>query len=248
MTIKPNIFEFATSELSQDAFLCYVMSFGNNNYNDTAEYALVHSLLEELGIKDEDIEEIKPQENYIDVLILTKSYAIILEDKTFSKEHNKQLKRYIERCKKDYPSKNVKLLYFKTGYTSVQEKEELKEYEVELGVKINIFDVKKIVFVTEKYAGNDVIIKMWLEKIREKHNNIKIVENTDNIAELETYKSFDNPLQQDVYLDLLTQKFKKIFKHAYWYRAAQEEHHTYALRIHILNMILNNTKYILASI
>ena len=40
MTIEPNIFEFATSELSQDAFLCYLMSFGKSGYKDknTEEY------------------------------------------------------------------------------------------------------------------------------------------------------------------------------------------------------------------
>ena len=30
MTIEPNIFEFATSELSQDAVICWILSF----YND----------------------------------------------------------------------------------------------------------------------------------------------------------------------------------------------------------------------
>lgn len=222
MTIEPNIFEFATSELSQDAFLCYLMSFGKSKYKDTntEEYKLARSFLKELSV-EEDIKKIKRQESHIDVLILTESYAVILEDKTFSKEHNEQLKRYVERCKKDYPNKNVKLLYFKTGYTSIQEKDELKKYEADIGIKIDIFDVKRIVYVSEKYAGNNVIIKMWLKKIMEKYNDIQKVENTNSIDKLESYKSLENQLQQDVYLDLLTQKLKKNFEYAHWYRAAQ---------------------------
>lgn len=220
MTIEPNIFEYATSELSQDAFLCYLLSFGSSNYSKTEEYKLARSFLKELHI-EEDIEEIKRQKSHIDVLILTQKYAVVLEDKTFSKEHSEQLKRYVEKCKNDYPNKNVKLLYFKTGYTSIQEKDELNKYEADIGIKIDIFDVKRIVSVSKKYDGNDVIIKMWLEKIREKYNNIKNVENTNGIDKLENYTPFDNQLQQDVYLDLLTQEFKKNFKRAYWYRAGQ---------------------------
>ena len=31
MTITPNIFDYATSELSQDAFICYLLSFGQQS-------------------------------------------------------------------------------------------------------------------------------------------------------------------------------------------------------------------------
>ena len=37
MTIEPNIFDFATSELSQDAFICYLLEFGKNKYKDRKE-------------------------------------------------------------------------------------------------------------------------------------------------------------------------------------------------------------------
>ena len=108
------------------------MSFGKSGYKDknTEEYKLAHSFLKELGV-NEDIEEIKRQENHIDVLILTESYAVILEDKTFSKEHSEQLKRYNEICKSKYFDKKVKLLYFKTGYMDIQEKE---KFENNVGV------------------------------------------------------------------------------------------------------------------
>ena len=146
MTIENNIFKYATSELSQDAFLCYLMSFGKSKYKDTntEEYKLARSFLKELSV-EEDIKEIKRQESHIDVLILTESYAIILEDKTFSKEHSEQLKRYKEKCKKDYPNKEVKLLYFKTGYMDIQEKEKFEEKGV------CIFDIEKIINLVDGY-------------------------------------------------------------------------------------------------
>ena len=32
---EPNIFHFATKELSQDAFLCWLLSWAKNDYNKT---------------------------------------------------------------------------------------------------------------------------------------------------------------------------------------------------------------------
>ena len=60
----PNIFDYATSELSQDAFICYLLEFGKEQYkNDfSKEYEIAHHFLEKCGIPfDEKIEEIKKQ-------------------------------------------------------------------------------------------------------------------------------------------------------------------------------------------
>ena len=217
MTIEPNIFEFAISELSQDAFICYLMSFGISKYKDTEEYKLAHSFLEQLKIeKDEDIIEIKRQENHIDVLILTQSTAIVLEDKTFSKEHSKQLKRYEGKCKKDYPNKEVKLLYFKTGYTDIQEKNKFEEKG------IYIFDIEIIINLMNNYLGNNAIIKMWKEYIEKINKNITDAKETiEDIEKFNTYYELSESIQKDVYLDKLTKKFKETFNDVYWYRAGQ---------------------------
>ena len=38
---KPNLFNFATSELSQDAFLCYLFNFAKEEYKENIkEYEL----------------------------------------------------------------------------------------------------------------------------------------------------------------------------------------------------------------
>lgn len=215
MSIEPNIFEFATSELSQDAFLCYLMSFGKSDYKNTQEYKLAHSFLKQLKIKD-GIEEIKRQENHIDVLILTKSYAIILEDKTFSKEHGEQLKRYNEICKSKYSDKKVKLLYFKTGYMDIQEKEKFENNEV------CIFDIDVISKLMNTYSGNNIIVNMWKEYIKKIANNIVEAKKTIiDVEQLNTYYDLFGTIQKDVYLDKLTQRFKVSFPKVCWYRAGQ---------------------------
>lgn len=221
MTIEPNIFEFATSELSQDAFLCYLMSFGKSKYKDTntEEYKLARSFLKELSV-EEDIKEIKRQESHIDVLILTESYAVILEDKTFSKEHSEQLKRYNEICKSKYFDKKVKLLYFKTGYMDIQEKEKFNKDEV------CILDIDVISKLMSEYSGNNTVVNMWKEHIEKINKDIAEAKKTiTDVEKLNTYYELPNTngdtLQRDVYLDKLTKRLKKDFNDVYWYRAGQ---------------------------
>lgn len=219
MTIEPNIFEFATSELSQDAFICYLMSFGKREYKDknNEEYKLAHLFLTKLGV-NEDIEEIKRQENHIDVLILTESYAVILEDKTFSKEHSEQLKRYNEICKSKYFDKKVKLLYFKTGYMDIQEKEKFENNEV------CILDIDVISKLMSEYLGNNTVVNMWKEHIEKINKDIAEAKNTiEDVTQLDTYYKLSNEdmLQKDVYIDKLTKRFKETFSDVYWYRAGQ---------------------------
>ncbi len=227
MAIEPNIFEFATSELSQDAFICYLMSFGKSEYKDknNEEYKLARSFLKELSV-EEDIKEINRQENHIDVLILTESYAVILEDKTFSKEHSEQLKRYNEICKSKYFDKKVKLLYFKTGYMDIQEKEKFNKDEV------CILDIDVISKLMSEYSGNNTVVNMWKEHIEKINKDIAEAKKTiTDVEKLNTYYELPNTngdtLQRDVYLDKLTKKFNEEFKNKdedekiYWYRAGQ---------------------------
>ena len=118
--VKPNIFDYATSELSQDAFLCYLLEFGMDKYKDLfpCEYDIAHRFLEKCGLPyAEKIIEIKKQEQNIDVLVITPSYLLIIEDKTSTKEHGNQIIRYVEKLKDDRvlcSNRIIKVCYLKT--------------------------------------------------------------------------------------------------------------------------------------
>ena len=73
MTIESNIFKYATSELSQDAFICYLLSFGRKEFNGSGKYIAAHKFLKECGI-EEDVKEIHTQYKHIDVLVETENY------------------------------------------------------------------------------------------------------------------------------------------------------------------------------
>lgn len=123
---KPNIFNYATSELSQDAIICYILEWSKieNKAKNEKLHELAVDFLNSIFDKFEDI--IKPN-NYqkiditkqyknIDVLcVVNDKYAIIIEDKTNTENHSGQLKRYFETIEKDFSEVKIMPVYFKTG-------------------------------------------------------------------------------------------------------------------------------------
>ena len=98
-----NIFRYATSELSQDAFICWLLSYatedGWNKDSQLRECAIVFmgNILESKGSywhADMRINAIRRQYKNIDILVEVGDYKIIIEDKTFTCSHNDQVNRY----------------------------------------------------------------------------------------------------------------------------------------------------------
>lgn len=108
MTIEPNIFKYATSELSQDAFLCYLLEFGKNKYKNKIEYECAKKFLNKCGIY-EDVNKIYTQYKNIDVLVETENYLLIIEDKTYTNEHNDQILHYVKTLQEDDKLNNKNL-------------------------------------------------------------------------------------------------------------------------------------------
>ena len=123
---KPSIFKYATSELSQDAIICYILEWAKSE-NKVLNHELHNlgiSFLNSLFNKFQDIPkplkyekiEIKKQYENIDVLcIINDKYSIIIEDKTNTKNHSNQLKRYVDKIKIDFINTKILPIYFKTG-------------------------------------------------------------------------------------------------------------------------------------
>ncbi|MCZ2344400.1 MAG: PD-(D/E)XK nuclease family protein [Bacteroidales bacterium] len=131
----PNLFDFATSELSQDAFICWLASWANPalKVKDGALHATATAFLDrllEVGRVPKWAEyhtiEIHRQWKDIDVLIvLNGDTAIIIEDKTDTKDHSGQLRRYQQAVGVKFPADRIASVYLKTGdqgtYKSVDE-------------------------------------------------------------------------------------------------------------------------------
>ena len=129
-----NLFRYATKELSQDAVICWLIAWaGQNKSNDTEEEELrrcgrefVHALLkhgrEPVELPEEIATEIYQQEKRIDVLArINKKHVLLIEDKTSSRDHSGQLKRYYGHVAGGHSelgetaAEDIYPIYFKTG-------------------------------------------------------------------------------------------------------------------------------------
>lgn len=172
----PNIFNYATSELSQDAFLCYLCEFGMEKFKNSEEYKLAHKFLALCAIpEDEKIENIKRQYCKIDVLIETENFFLIIEDKTDTNEHDDQISRYAEIMHSENKNKKIKVCYFKTG-------DYVQDYKAD-GKILSDKDVyslrrKDILGLLENYH-KDKIINMFYDKLASVENEIKNCDEND---------------------------------------------------------------------
>ena len=120
-----NLFKYATSELSQDAFICWLMSHAMKGNEDKdgitlcARDFLKNFIPDSPGDEFLYVTKIQRQYNHIDVLItVNDKYLVILEDKTFTSEHDNQLVVYYDFVVKENPTKRVYGVYFKIGFQS----------------------------------------------------------------------------------------------------------------------------------
>lgn len=139
---KPNLFDYATSELSQDAMLGYMLAWADPKYSEnTALHRLGQDVLLALLDKAErNIEEIrreikkvivKKQDHRIDISVdINEKIFMIIEDKIKTGQHGNQIERYKReaavRFRKEGKKRDIVAIYFKTGNESKWFHPELK--------------------------------------------------------------------------------------------------------------------------
>lgn len=125
--IKPNLFSYATSELSQDAFLCWFIAWADptcEKLDTSLHHAAVRFLklmFSKHGIDMPLIKslQIKRQVDNMDVfVVMNETYALIIEDKTYTNEHSNQLTKYRITTEQKEIYKNILPIYYKTGNQS----------------------------------------------------------------------------------------------------------------------------------
>ncbi|MBT2644637.1 PD-(D/E)XK nuclease family protein [Bacillus sp. ISL-41] len=119
---QPNLFNYATSELSQDAFLCWLIAWSHEVYrsnNKPLHQAALDFISMIFNVHEEPVPVIKnitieKQYEGLDVLaIVNDQYAILIEDKTFTKDHSNQLIRYSEAVARRNPEWIQLPIYYK---------------------------------------------------------------------------------------------------------------------------------------
>lgn len=127
MDLRNNLFRYATSELSQDAFLCWLASFALEGAGgDPALRACARALLETFvpAFRGQPftLTAVERQVHHVDVLLTAVSrgqtYKILVEDKTFTGPHDNQLNRYASQAAALWPGCAICCVYYKTGFQS----------------------------------------------------------------------------------------------------------------------------------
>ena len=157
---RPNLFSYATSELSQDAFICWLLEWSLPQYqkidSKLHECAVnfIRTLFEKHAKQAPPIKNvnISKQDNNIDVLcIINGRYTILIEDKTDTMDHSDQLHRYLQDVmQRGYREKDILPIYFKTGDQGDCSEIRNKGYQPFLRS-----DFLKIL---KAYSGNDPIV------------------------------------------------------------------------------------------
>ena len=179
---QPNLFSYATSELSQDAFICWLLSWASpelkDSDSDLCECAinLIKALFAKhkmtAPIKIEKV-EVRKQDNNIDVLcIVNENYPILIEDKTGTKNHSGQLARYLEEVKgREFDEKNTIPIYFKT--------EDQADYSDVLKNGYQPFLRADFLNILNGYKGANAILldfRSYLQSISDKVESYKYTE------------------------------------------------------------------------
>lgn len=133
---KPNIFSFATSELSQDAILAWLLRWADPAFkttqpalHQTGQY-FIRKIFEKAAnspntwktLPEITDVQIDPQKYKIDLLIKLKceddiERYILLEDKVHAGVHDDQLNKYLKKITDIHaPRENVLPVFLKTGY------------------------------------------------------------------------------------------------------------------------------------
>lgn len=168
----PNLFDYATNELSQDALICWLIDWAGAKAGcDPEKEALrrcgrrfVEALFAkwsdypvELG--DRISTEVLRQERRIDILArVDGKYVLLIEDKTRTRTHDDQLDRYWNAVVggktrfKDVDAGDLYPIYFKTGNHSLKDCRFAEEQEYA------VFDRRDFLSVLNTYRGTNQIL------------------------------------------------------------------------------------------
>ena len=167
--MKPNLFNYATSELSQDAFLLWLLEWANpsnSEYDPELHLTAKVFLRKIIDVDDKfDIKSVvcKKQQYHIDVLaIVNNEIAVIIEDKINTQEHGNQIARYRQQLETAFGSQyDIKCIYLKTGnecLTNLRKNADSGNFK--------IFMRRDLLRILEKSNSDNIILRDFVSRIK----------------------------------------------------------------------------------
>lgn len=169
-TGRPNLFTLATSELSQDAVLAWLLSWADPECAklDMRMHAcavdLTRFFLGESGNYEIQSLEVGRQWKGIDVWAeINDEYFLLIEDKKNTREHSNQLKRYLDVARNYYIDKKITVVpvYFKMEEQGIWSG--VKESGYKIVTRCEILDIlRNYVDTRVDEKGNDILLDYYL--------------------------------------------------------------------------------------
>ncbi len=166
---KPNLFAVATSELSQDALLVWLLRWADpkcEKFDGNLHACAVHFLRFLLGESEKyGIQSVRVGRQWkgIDVWAeINDEYFLLIEDKKGTREHSNQLQRYLETAQDHYSKKGMTVVpvYFKLEEQGIWSGIDKSGYRVVLRHQfLNI--LKDYVDATDGKKSNDIILDYY---------------------------------------------------------------------------------------
>ena len=164
----PNIFDFATSELSQDALFAWLIQWADPKYKekDSSMFNLAQSFVRMLlGESEYPIESINVGRQWknIDIWVeINDDSFLVIEDKTNTSIHDNQLERYKSTVEEEYKGKRMKqyYAYVKTGNEPLSTIRKIERIGYRTISRIDLIQC------IDKYRGNNTIIPSYLEYLK----------------------------------------------------------------------------------
>ena len=203
----PNLFDYATSELSQDAFILWLLNWANIKYmnNDPELHKTAQDFVKMLlgNNQNSPIETVKTykQLNNIDIFaIINDCHSLIIEDKVNTGTHDDQLMRYKEFISqhKEFKDLDLTCVYLKTGNESRSCLTRIKHEE-----KYNLVLRKDILEILKTCKSKNSIMVNFYEHLAEIENDTSSFKQSsiDNWTG-NAWQGFYMELEQKLNLDL----------------------------------------------
>ena len=176
----PNLFMYATFELSQDAFISWLLMWGNEEYQsvDAELHAIACKMIQTMIGETDEINvkkvKVKQQEEHIDVLAIVndkndKQYAIIIEDKTDTSEHSNQLLQYTKYVQETYKDTVIKCVYYKSGNecdSKIQKMVKRYNESNKNNIPLQVLSRSVILDILRSEVCNNIIIQNYIDYLQ----------------------------------------------------------------------------------
>lgn len=166
-----NIFDWATKELSQDAFLMWLLeNYEDEEIGEFAKYFLLKMIDKKENSKVTNLKtraqckDLHNADVLVECKINGKDVAIVLEDKVFTGQHDNQLEKIEEEMVKKYKNERaIYCIFYKTGFVTKKEVREMNNNNKNW----RIFNSYNINECFENFFKNKAISNMLLLMYRD---------------------------------------------------------------------------------